>query len=150
GQGTAVNNAPRVSSGGGGGRGRFSITPRGIGIGMGGVGIFGGLGIASLNRKISELEMLPVMMESVTGSKANAQRELAFLNELGNLVGAPTTELASDYTKILASAMGTPLEGKIQSGFASLTKYGKVMGLDSQSMKLSFRAFSQMIGKQQI
>lgn len=149
GQGTAVNNAPRVSSGGGG-RGRFSITPRGIGIGMGGVGIFGGLGIASLNRKISELEMLPVMMESVTGSKANAQRELAFLNELGNLVGAPTTELASDYTKILASAMGTPLEGKIQSGFASLTKYGKVMGLDSQSMKLSFRAFSQMIGKQQI
>lgn len=110
----------------------------------------GGFGLSALNTKLQKLEMLPVSMEAVTGDKAKADQQLAFLNRLGHEVGSTRMELAPDYTKFFASAAGTPLEAHAQSGFRSLTRYGKVMGLDQEEMKGSFKAVTQMVNKQQI
>lgn len=104
-----------------------------------GVGL-AGFGIGKLNERIQQLELLPVSMEAVTGNKTEANRQLAFIRSLGAEVGATRLELAPDYTKFLASAQGTKLEPFAQSGFRSLTRYGKVMGLDSESMKGTFKA----------
>lgn len=110
----------------------------------------GGFGLSGLNKRIQELELLPVSMESVTGSKAEASKQMAFLRRLGAEVGATQRELSPDYTKFFASAQGTALEPFAQSGFRSLTRYGKVMGLDQESMKGTFKAVTQMVNKQQI
>lgn len=120
--------------------GRFRITPSGVGITAGGVGVFGGFGIAALNRTVRELESLPVALEAVTGSPERARAELEYLNQLGNEVGAPVRTLAPSYTKFLASAQGTKLEPFARSGFRDLTRYGAVMGLDQEAMKGTFRA----------
>lgn len=117
---------------------------------LAGGGLLMGYGLGQMNQTLTGLQALPTALEAVTGSPERAKQELAFLNNLGNQVGAPVRELAHDYTGMMASAMGTPLEKQMQSGFTSLTKYGKVMGLSSNEMKMTFKAFNQMISKQQI
>lgn len=116
---------------------------------LGGAGI-AGFGLSSLNKVTQRLEMLPISMEAVAGSAEEAAKQLQFLEELGKRVGATRLELVPEYTKFYASARGTKLEGEAQTIFSSLTSYGKVMGLDQEEMKGSFRALTQMISKQQI
>lgn len=117
---------------------------------LAGGGILSGFGLRALNTTLQELQMLPVALESVTGSAAEAKSQLAFLNRLGNEVGATRKELAPEYTKFFASAQGTALEKYTQSGYRSLTRYGKVMGLDQEAMKGTFKSITQMVSKQQI
>jgi hypothetical protein len=117
---------------------------------LAGGGILSGFGLRALNTTLQELQMLPVSMSSVTGSSTEAKKQLDFLNRLGNEVGATRRELAPEYTKFFASAQGTPLEQYAQSGFRSLTRYGKVMGLDQEAMKGTFKSITQMVSKQQI
>lgn len=109
-----------------------------------------GFGFGALNDTLQRLEMLPVALEAVTGSSEKAAKELEFLSKLGHDIGATRLELAPSYTKMLASAVGTPLEKEMHRIFSSLTVYGKVMGLDQEEMKGSFKAVAQMINKQQI
>lgn len=135
-----TNTTRTNSSGFGGGGNRFRITPSGVGLAAGGVGIFGGLGVGALNQSVRTLQNLPVMLTSVTGSEQRAAQELEFLNNLGNQVGATVASMAPDYTKMFASAMGTPLESQMQRGFSAFTRYGKVMGLDQEAMSGSYRA----------
>jgi hypothetical protein len=116
---------------------------------MAGAGL-AGFGFGSLSNTLQKLELLPVSLEAVTGSAEAAAKELEFLSKLGREIGATQLELAPEYTKMLASAFGTPLEKEIQNIFSSLTVYGKVMGLDQEAMKGTFKSISQMIGKQQI
>lgn len=129
---------------------RLSLSPRGVGFAAGGIGVFGGFGIAALNRTVTGLESMPVALESVTGSRQAADSQLAYLNRLGDEIGAPIMSLAPSYTKFLASAQGTKLEPFAQSGFRSLSRYGAVMGLDQEAMKGTFRAVEQMTNKQSI
>jgi len=117
---------------------------------LAGGGILTGFGLRSLNTTMRELQMMPVSMESVTGSRSKAEEQLAFLDRLGSEVGATRRELVPEYTKFFASAMGTSLEPFAQSGFRSLTRYGKVMGLDKEAMKGTFKSITQMVSKQQI
>lgn len=109
-----------------------------------------GYGIGQLNDVSQRLEMLPVSMEAVTGSAAKAAQQLEFLAKLGHEMGATRLELAPEYTKMLASAVGTPLESQMPTIFSAMTRYGKVMGLEPEEMKGSFKAVSQMVNKQQI
>lgn len=109
-----------------------------------------GFGLGQLNDVSQRLEMLPVAMEAVTGSAAKAAQQLEFLAKLGHEMGATRLELAPEYTKMLASGMGTKLEGQMPAIFTSMVRYGKVMGLEPEEMKGSFKAVSQMINKQQI
>lgn len=140
---------------------RLSQTPRTSPKGSGGFGMrevvhtvagasVAGYGFGQLNDVSQKLEMLPVSMGAVTGSAAKAAQQLEFLAKLGHEMGATRLELAPEYTKMLASAMGTPLESQMPTIFSAMTRYGKVMGLEPEEMKGSFKAVSQMVNKQQI
>lgn len=113
---------------------------------MGG-GLAGALGLNALNQSIRTLQNLPVMLTSVTGSETRAKQELEFLNNLGNQVGARVSDMAPDYTKMLASTIGKPFEQVFQSSFTDFMRYSKVMGLDATQNKLVLKSATQMLSK---
>jgi tape measure domain-containing protein len=153
---------PRVNNVRGGGSGDRSSASRGLISGssrspgvmwhsaLAGGGILSGFGLRALNNSMRQLQSMPVAMEAVTGSKERAAAELAYLNNLGNEVGAPMRTLAPEYTKFLASAMGTPLEGTAQSSYRSVLRYSKVIGMDDQAVKGTLKALTQIANKQKI
>lgn len=109
-----------------------------------------GFGIEALDDTLQKLQLLPVALEAVTGSATKAAEQLDFISKLGHNIGATRLELAPEYTKMLASAMGTSMEKDMPRIFSALTVYGKVMGLDQEEMRGSSKAVTQMINKQQI
>ena len=154
-----IRNRNGGGGGGSGGGGTRTINPRPVNRQitgtisdvkqMAGAGL-AGFGFGSLSNTLQKLELLPVAMESVTGSAESAAKQLEFLSKLGHEMGVTMLDMAPSYTKMLASAIGTPLEKEIQHVFTSLTTYGKVMGLDKEEMHGSYKAVTQMINKQQI
>jgi len=116
---------------------------------LAGAGI-AGFGLNSLNRAVRELEMLPVALEAVTGSSQRAAKELEYLNTLGNEIGATTRAIAPSYTKFLASAIGSPLEGQAQTTFRSTLRYSKIVGMDKEALKGTLRAITQIANKQKM
>lgn len=116
---------------------------------LGGAGI-AGFGLNQLNKAIRELEMLPISLEAVTGSATRAAAELSYLNSVGNDLGLTTRAIAPSYTKFLASAIGSPLEGNAQSTFKSVLKYGQVVGMDKESVKGTLKALTQIANKQKM
>lgn len=137
---SAMNNRPVAAYAAGSYRNLGTLAGAGV----------AGFGLSSLNKVTQRLEMLPISMEAVAGSAEAAATQLKFLEELGKRVGATRLELVPEYTKFFASARGTKLEDSAQMIFANMTSYGKVMGLDQEEMKGSFRALTQMVSKQQI
>lgn len=131
------------------GLGRHSMGASYHGV-MAGTGILTGFGLSALNRRLAEMQSAQVGLSTVAGSPEEYNKQRAFLKQLGSSIGATQSELVPEYTKFFANAQGTALEPFAQTGFASLTKYGKVLGLDQESMKGTFRAVSQMVNKQQI
>lgn len=126
------------------GLGRRSIGASYHGV-MAGTGILTGFGLYALNRRLAEMQSAQVGLSTVAGSPEEYNKQRAFLRQLGGSIGATQAELVPEYTKFFANAQGTALEPYAQTGFASLTKYGKVLGLDQESMKGTFRAVSQMV-----
>lgn len=114
---------------------------------LAGGGILTGFGLRALNQKVQQLQMLPVMMETVTGSAERAQQELAFTKRLSSELGITQLDLTPDYTKLMAATLGTPMEGGTQQGFSNFLRYSKVMGLDQERTKLSLRALTQIANK---
>ena len=125
----------------------FGGTYHGV---MAGGGLLTGFGLSALNDRLARIQANQVGLETVAGSPAEYQKQRDFLIGLGRRVGATQAELVPEYTKFFANAQGTALEQHAQYGFESITQYGKVLGLDSESMKGTFRALSQMVNKQQI
>lgn len=124
-----------------------TVGVAGVGGGLGALATAGvaGFGLSALNQVSQRLELLPVGLEAVTGSAEKAAVHLKFLEKLGRDVGATRLELVPEYTKMLASAIDTPLEQEMPKIFTSITRYGKVMGLDQESMKGTFKSVTQMI-----
>ena len=118
---------------------------------LAGGGLLSGFGLRELNSKLQELELQPVSMQAVTnGNQTKANSQLQFIRNLAGQVGTTTTNITPMYTRFFASAQGTPLEQYAQSGFASMTRYGAVMGLNQDEMKGSLRALQQIVGKQRL
>lgn len=117
---------------------------------MAGTGLLSGFGLSALNNRLATLQSNQVGLRTVAGSSQEYDKQRQFLLGLGARIGATQAELVPEYTKFFANAQGTALEPHAQYGFESLTQYGKVLGLDSESMKGTFRAVSQMVNKQQI
>lgn len=150
----ATGGRSRIGGGGFRGLDRFnrrvdSFRPTGSMMLAGGA-VTGGYGLMRLNDQVRQWNMLETKFASITGNKDTAREKMASLDRLGSLVGASPLELANQYTQMLATVQGTALEPQFDAGFTSFTKYGKVMGLDDEAMKGSFRAVTQMISKDQI
>lgn len=159
-----VTRVPRTPSTGGGGtvrpKGSFindtvrNSSFRGMGTAwhgaLAGGGILTGFGLRAYNQQLRELEQMPVALQAVTGSEERAQSELAFLRGLSREVATPTRTIAPEYSKFLASAMGTPLESKSHDMFTNILKYGKVVGMDEQAVKGTLKAITQISNKQRV
>jgi tape measure domain-containing protein len=156
-------NQPRVSQA----QGRGVSTPAALGAGAAGgafgrygmLGAYGGpaiLGGAALygggvlNRKGQELEANDLALIAAAGSEAQGANYSKFLSDLGDRLGKRTATMSPFFAQMLAGSKGTALEPHLETGFTSLMEYSSVMGLDDQKVKGTIRAFTQMIGKQQI
>lgn len=154
--------AARAAGGGTGGSGRrFGL--------MGGATIGGAIGSASsgvagflpgfggawsmmnLNRINQELQANRLAMTAVMGNEQAGGEQSTWLKNLANTVGFDYRQTMPAYTKMLASGQSAGLStGSVQNIFKGVSEYGRVMGLDTESMKGSMRALEQMMNKGQV
>lgn len=166
----AIAEAARIRashSSGGAGVGR----PRGI---LGGAAFGGALGSATsgiagflpgfgaaytlmhANRINQELQGQRLAMTAVmagTDRSLNAEQAAALGNEkqqwlknLANTIGFDYRQTQPAFTKMLASGTSAGMSvDSVQNIFQGVSEYGRVMGLDNESMKGSMRAIEQMM-----
>ena len=119
--------------------------------GVGSVPFIGGAyGLMTLNRGSQELQANAMALSASAGNEADTRQYAEFLNNLGDRLGKKTSVMTPFFAQMLAGSKGTALEPHLMSGFESLMEYSSVMMLDEQKIKGTIRAFTQMIGKQQI
>lgn len=119
--------------------------------GVGSVPFIGGAyGLMTLNRGSQELQANAMALSASAGNEADTKQYAEFLNNLGDRLGKKTSVMTPFFAQMLAGSKGTALEPHLMSGFESLMEYSSVMMLDDQKIKGTIRAFTQMIGKQQI
>jgi tape measure domain-containing protein len=107
--------------------------------------------LSSLNRMSQEIYAVGSALQTVSGSAAEANSQMAYLNGLGKELGVTTREIGPQYARFLSAARGTALEGSgAQSGFKSFVKYAKVSGADPESTKGSLVALTQMMAKRKV
>lgn len=119
--------------------------------GVGSVPFIGGAyGLMTLNRGSQELQANAMALSASAGNEADTKQYTEFLNNLGDRLGKKTSTMTPFFAQMLAGSKGTALEPHLMTGFESLMEYSSVMMLDDQKVKGTIRAFTQMIGKQQI
>jgi tape measure domain-containing protein len=119
--------------------------------GFGSVPFIGGAyGLMTLNRGSQELQANAMALSASAGNEADTKQYTEFLNNLGDRLGKKTSTMTPFFAQMLAGSKGTALEPHLMTGFESLMEYSSVMMLDDQKIKGTIRAFTQMIGKQQI
>lgn len=143
-------------SGAGGGVSRFGAG-MGVGAAAGslGRGFIPGLGaafaVSQLNQLNQQLIGQNLAATAVFGNQQSGQEQLAWLRDLGNEIGFDYRSQANPYLKMQASAMTAGMDiSTAQHIFQSLAEYGRVMGLDDESMKGTMRAVEQMLNKGQV
>lgn len=115
--------------------------------------VAGTFGLNALSKKAEILQNQDLMMDvsiGALGQPGESEQYKKFLSDLGNRLGRTTESMTPFFAQMLSGAKGTELEPHLQEGFASLMEFGSVMGLGTESMKGTIKAFTQMIGKQQI
>lgn len=147
--------APRGSSASEGGVHRMALGGGMVGGAVSNVGgLLGGAaaayGFSGMNTMNQELQAIDLALGSVTGSSEEAAEKMKMLTEMGREMGKTLRDIGPMYTQILAATRGTAMQDETDNVFRGFMKYGTVMGLDSEAMKGSFRAISQMVSKQQV
>lgn len=112
--------------------------------------IGGAIGLAALNKHSQTLQANDMALSASAGNPQDAKKYSEFLNNLGERLGKTTATMTPFFSQMLAGAKGTKLEPHLMEGFTSLMEYSSVMMLDDGKVKGTIRAFTQMIGKQQI
>ncbi|ALT58348.1 tail length tape measure protein [Pseudomonas phage PaoP5] len=142
-------------------RGGAGHVRQGVGMGIGaemagwGRGFIPGLGgafaIMQLNRANQELQGQRLAMQAVGGGVQGGQELQATLRDISQRLGLDDRALGSSYVKMMAAGQASDFsKEQVDSIFQSMAEYGRVMGLDGEAMKGSFRAVEQMMGKGQI
>ncbi|WYV99013.1 hypothetical protein Amme3_00017 [Pseudomonas phage vB_PpuM-Amme-3] len=147
----------RTSGHSGGVSSRSGAVGGGImGAGMGFMrGAIPGLGAAfalsQLNQINQQLQGQNLAMTAVTGSEQAGMEQTDWLRGLADRVGFDFRQVGPSYNKLLASGLtsGSSTES-VQNIFQGVTEYGRVMGLDNESMKGSLRAIEQIMNKGQV
>jgi tape measure domain-containing protein len=150
--------ANRRMGGGRGGGGSFGRAGMGGALGAAGSGIAGflpGFGAAFTLNKVNsinqEMQGQGMAMQAVTGSVAAGAEQQAFVKNLSNTVGLDYRNITPNYTKMLASGLGSGMQtGDVQTIFQGTAEYGRVMGLNAEAMQGSMRALEQMMNKGQV
>lgn len=155
----------KVTSGGGsrgiGGGARRAVREGALGGGIAGAGMgfmrgaIPGLGAAfalsQLNQINQQMQGQQNAMTAVMGSEEAGKAQSAWVKNLSNKIGMDYRQVAPSYNKMLASGQtGGMSTESVQNIFTGVSEYGRVMGLDSESMKGSMKAIEQMMNKGQV
>lgn len=153
-----VDASTRTSGGSTGSRSRHAGAVGGgiMGAGMGFMrGAIPGLGAAfalsQLNQINQQMQGQNLAMTAVMGSEAAGAQQTAWVRALADQVGFDFRQVGPSFNKMLASGKTSGMSTEsVQNIFQGVTEYGRVMGLDNESMKGSMRAIEQMMNKGQV
>ena len=153
-----VRRGPGGDLGGGGGRGAGGGAVGGgiMGAGMGFMrGALPGLGAAyafsQLNRISQQMVAQQNAMTATMGGEAEGAVQSKWVKDLSNKIGMDYRQVGPAYTKMLASGQTSGMSTEsVQNIFQGVSEYGRVMGLDNESMKGSMKAIEQMMNKGQV
>lgn len=141
----------------GGPRGHSGAIGGGImGAGMGFMrGAIPGLGaafaFAQLNKINQQMVAQQNAMTATMGGEAEGAVQSKWVKDLSNKIGMDYRSVAPAYTKMLASGQTSGMSTEsVQNIFQGVSEYGRVMGLDNESMKGSMKAIEQMMNKGQV
>ena len=118
-------------------------------------GLIPGLGaayaVSNLNRINQQMQGQDLALTAVTGSRDAGQAAKKRLRAMADDIGFNARELMPSFTKMIASGQASGFgQEKSEKVFKAMAEYGRVMGLDAESMKGSMRAVEQMMNKGQI
>lgn len=141
-----------------GGRGMFGSASMGGAMGAASSNIAGflpGFGAAyslvQANRINQEIQGQRLAMTAVMGGADAGKAEQDWMKNLANTVGIDYRATLPAFTRMMASGKAVGLENTDVRGiFQGVSEYGRVMGLDSESMKGSMRSLEQMLNKGQV
>lgn len=90
-------------------------------------------------------------LAALTGGQGSGAAEFQYVKDFSNTYGLKASESADAYKRILASSVGTKLQGAgARSIFEGTSLYGKTLGLSNENMARASTAISQMISKGKI
>lgn len=142
--------APRVGAGAGALGG--GIAGAGMGFMRGAIpGLGAAFAFAQLNKIQQQMQGQGLAMTAVMGDEAKGKEQSKWVKNLSQEIGMDYRAVAPSYNKMLASGStsGMSVES-VQNIFKGVSEYGRVMGLDSDTMKGSMRAIEQMMNKGQV
>lgn len=118
-------------------------------------GAIPGLGAAfafsQLNQINQQMQAQQNAMTAVMGGEKEGQVQSKWVKDLSNQIGMDYRQVAPSYNKMLASGQTSGMStDSVQNIFKGVSEYGRVMGLDSESMKGSMKAIEQMMNKGQV
>lgn len=114
-------------------------------------GLGGAFAVSHLNRQVQEFEAQQQAASAVSGSQQAGGATLDRLRTMGNEIGFDYRSQAMPFLRMIASGTNAGMgQGEVETIFSNMAKYGRVMGLDDESMKGSMRAVEQMLNKQQV
>lgn len=150
----------RPSGGGGaGGRPGFFAGMAGGLFGTSGAGLVRGMlpgigagwAIAHGTTRAREMIANEAALGALTGSQAAGRQEYNYIQDFSNKYGIRANESVGGYKRILASSVGTKLQGQgAKDIFEGVSLYGKALGLSDENMSRATTAISQMISKGKI
>lgn len=109
-----------------------------------------GAGWAAVNvvRQGREMAAAENAFSALSGSQAGGKAEMKYLENFSNQYGLDIRGGAEGYKRILASSVGTELQGKgAKDIFEGTSLFGATLGLSSENMSRATTAISQMISK---
>lgn len=114
-------------------------------------GLGAGWAVAHATTKAREMIATENAFGALTGSQAGGRQEMRYLREFSDTYGLKMSESADGFKRILASSVGTKLQGQgAKEIFEGTSLYGKTLGLSNENMSRATTAISQMISKGKI
>lgn len=102
--------------------------------------------LMNANRINQELQGQRLAMTAVMGGGAAGGEQQNWLRNLAETIGFDFRQTQPAFTRMLASGTSSGLSTKsVQNIFQGVSEYGRVMGLDTESMKGGMRAVEQMM-----
>ena len=106
------------------------------------------LGFKAVFESGVQAEKMQNALTAITGSSATAAKEMSYVRDVANKLGLELVSTSSAYTKLMASAKGTVLEGdKTRKVFEAVSGAAAKLGLSVAETDGALLAISQMMSK---
>jgi len=101
----------------------------------------------ALNARL-ELNRMELSLRSITGSSAEAAKQLRFVRNTASQLGLDFRGVAGSYSQLLASAKSVNISTEVtQKLFKNVSSATRALGLSTDQTKGAFLAFSQILSK---